>query len=256
MRSKTTANGRRITTRGLVTGLLLLAMTPTLATAKPSVSLTLPSVVDAGAAIPFSWGSYGAPVGSRLVLQRQQGTAGVWRSVSGLTGPSGTGQLPGLGIGTYRLRVANLRRRNKVRAQQSRPLAAFGNVPFSTLFGTGRSGVYSMPDRAFAYVLNFYMGGRGSEPAFTVSQNRCRSVHMDFVPGHDFDQTGMTATVSVVQQSLDPVTVTTPYNTVASLDAALVRGQAWSVLLSQTPGNAFDIYVNGFASCSSVAPFR
>ena len=55
------------------------------------------------------------------------------------TGGSGSGQLPALSLGDYRIRIANIKG-GRVKSQQAHLLRVFGTVPFTALFKNGTSG--------------------------------------------------------------------------------------------------------------------
>jgi hypothetical protein len=180
-------------------------------------------------------------------LQRQQGTSHAWQTVATLNRSSGSGQLKGLPLGTYLLRIADLGPHMKVLADQRRGLAVFGNVPLSTLFAGHAPGVYTTPSRTFSYVARYTDLAGSGQPALTVSPNHCRSVHLDFVAAGDYDYPGQVGVLTV--------TASVPQKMIGALDAALVPGKAWSLNVSQTGGsNAMDFYLNGSASCDSAAP--
>jgi hypothetical protein len=250
-----------LTIRSLLLGGIFAGLgLPAAAVAKPTVSLTAPSSIDAGAPLSVSWSAARVPAGSRLVIQRQQGTARVWRTVAHVAGPGGTQPLPSvkLAIGTYRFRIADLGSHNKVLAQRQRTVHAFGDVPFSTLFTDFHDspGVYTTPSRTFSYVD---IAG-DDETAFTVAHNHCRSVHFDFVPGVNGDaQSSVTGSLTVVQETLDPASASVPAETIGALDAALVPGKSWSLLTAHTGGGSglygVQFYLNGSANCDSTAHF-
>jgi len=216
----------------------------------PRLSWTLPHTANEGQRIAFSWNAAGH-LGRRhrLVVQRQVGTARSWKSVLRLRGRSGSTELSGLPLGRYRLRLADLVWRGRVLAKQVSGLGVFGQVPFTTLFGTPRTRVYTTKTVTFSYVRSFESY---ENPAFTVEDNHCRSVHIAFVSGAGYG--GKSSSMTLVQESRDPVSVTTETDELASLDAELVPGQSWSVNLA-TPGSESVFYVNGYAVCSSSASF-
>jgi hypothetical protein len=247
-----------LTIRSLLLGGIFAGLgLPAAAVAKPTVSLTAPSSIDAGAPLSVSWSAARVAAGSRLVIQRQQGTARVWRTVAHVAGPGGTQPLPSvkLAIGTYRFRIADLGSHNKVLAQRQRTVHAFGDVPFSTLFTgfRGSPGVYTTPSRTFSYVDEVDQDGT----AFTVAHNRCRSVHFDFVPGDfGYAPASENGSITVVQETLDPVAATVPVETIGALDATLVAGKSWSLRVARSGGNtSLDYFLNGLANCDSTTPF-
>jgi hypothetical protein len=128
----------------------LLSATPAEA-ARSRLSWTLPTTATANSPTAFSWTATNLQPGSQLVVQRQEGSARVWRTMVQLPNrPSGSVQLPGLLLGSYRLRIVDFGSHARALAQQQRQLSVFGQVPFSTLFGGGGSGdVYATPTSTF-----------------------------------------------------------------------------------------------------------
>jgi hypothetical protein len=240
----------------------LFAPTGALAKPRPVVSLAFTNA-SAGAPISFSWSARRLGHGTHLALQRPVGTARVWKNVMRLNGRSGSGQLPGQPLGTYRYRVAALRGR-WVLAQQVASVSVFGQVPFSVLFReSSNGGVYATPSTSFPYVRYALLGTEESFTAFSVSKNHCSAVHIGFVPGEYVwstvempRYTASTGTITVTQQSRDPVSSTVPFNGTGSVDVELVPGQTWSVLASDHgEANFLHIYYNGYAICDSAEPF-
>jgi hypothetical protein len=227
---------------------VLLAPTA-LATSAPRVSLKLPGAVDAGSPIPFSWSGRHLGPQHRLVVQRQVGTAHSWQTVMRLKANSGSDQLPGLPLGRYKLRIADFSIIRRVLAQQVARIGVFGLVPFSTLFNASENRVYTTPSTTFSYVAHYESF---DDPAWTVSHNHCRSVHIAFVSGSHYKPT--TSTLTLVQETRDPVSVSTPTDAIATLDAELVPGQSWSVN-PDTIGGESTFYINGYAVCESTAGF-
>jgi len=223
--------------------------TPTFA-AKPRINWTLGSAADAGTPMKFSWTARGLTSKHRLVVQRRTGTAGVWRSVRSLPREaSGSAQLPGLALGTYRLRIIVRNAKRKVLAENARTVRVYGQVALVTLVGRPPQ-VYTTPTNTFVYVLSNDVGATPASIFTSSKPNPCRSVHLDFVPGEQ-PTSAPTGVVSVVQETLDPVTVSSPHDTKGALDAPLVPGRAWSINAASSGVDAVRIHINGFASCSA-----
>jgi len=231
------------------------------AEARPSLSFGVPSQVTAGAVIPATWVAKGVRLGSQLVLQRQEGTARTWRTVARLGASHGSVTLGGLPLGSYRLRLAVLVRR-RVLAERQALILSFGRVPLSTLFPNALShGVYTTPTTSYAFEGNrSLIDGNNGIGALSPAHNPCRSVFIEFMAGLDLyfpqparEYEGTTATLTVVQQSSDPVGATAPLNSVASLTAGLTPGQSWSVNLTQTAEKSFTFYLNGYAECDAAS---
>jgi hypothetical protein len=214
---------------------------------RPRVSWTPAPAVNEGAPIPFSWRGSHLGRKHRLVVQRPVGTAHTWQTILRLSSNSGSGELPGFPLGTYRLRIADLVGR-RVLAQQVAGIAVFGEVPFSTLFGSNNSGVHITPTTSFPYVNYYY----GSSHLFTVEHNRCSHVHIAFVGHHgEYEDPKAPLTLTLVQESREPTTASAPPEAIGSLDAELVPGQSWGVNIAATPG----VYINGYAVCDSAESF-
>lgn len=237
----------------LLLGVVAIGLLPAAAVAKPrpTVSWTLPHAVSEGQPIAFSW--HGSHLGWRhtLVIQRQVGTSRAWKTVMRLRGNNGSRELPGLALGRYKLRIADLSVIHRVVAQQTVGLGVFGQVPFSTLFGRSEDRSYTIPSGTFPYVAVYYTESE-TEPLWTVGHNHCSSVHISFVPGnHDERATGV---ATLRQETLDPVSASTGTDTIGTLDAALAPGQSWSVTM-YTIGTEATYYVNGYATCDSTEPW-
>jgi hypothetical protein len=243
------------------------------ASAKPraTVSWNLPPAVSEGVSIPFTWGVRHLGRHYRLVVQRPFGTAHVWKSIMRLPARSGSAELPGLRLGVRWFRIAAFRGKQLL-AQEVSHVGVFGVVPFSVLLRNGNlttghleSGVYATASSSFPYIGGAYAGDHGRpNTIFSVNHNRCSGVHVDFVigesPGEEYSYPGSVyGVVSVVQQSRDPVASEAPLNGIGSVDAGLVPGQAWSLLVEENNRDgrlgAPTVYFNGYAICDNREPF-
>jgi len=251
---------RRLGGAGLI-ALGVLPFASITASAKPAVRLTLPGSADAGIAIQYSFTAARVPPRSKLVIQRQMGTANRFRTVATLRRtPSGTGKLPGLRLGRHRLRIAVIGRNKAsgksaasvVLAQQRKTLTVFDDVPFSTLFSrSGRGGTHNTPTRTFSYAFarRYPQDGTGFLPTVDKANNTCKSVHVDFVVARN--GSGEMGTLSVVQESRDPVATTAPVAAISAVDAPLTPGEAWSIAVGGADQSGVVFYVNGTANCYS-----
>jgi hypothetical protein len=255
-----------VTLLGVLVGCAALASSA-LASQRPSVSWSLPHTADEGAAITFSWTGHHLGQGHRLVIQKPEGTARTWRSVMKLPTNSGSAELPGLPLGKYRYRIADLTG-HRVLAQQAAGVAVFGQVPFSVLLHDGylttgdlENGVYATSSTSFPYVGGTYVGDHGRpNTVFSVNHNRCSGVHIGFVlgetPGEGYSYpSSIYGVVRLVQQSRDPVTAEVPLNGIGSVDVQVVPGQTWSLLVEENNRNGINggptVYFNGYAICDS-----
>jgi hypothetical protein len=239
----------------LALGVLGIGILPANAVARSraTVSWSLPRTANEGAPISFSWSAKHLGRNHRLVIQRPFGTARVWKSIIRLPADSGSAELPGQSLGFHRFRIAAFRGRQLL-AQQTSRVEAFGEVPFTILFANEHPDVYTTPSHSFSYVRS-WGGIYEKQNLFGVKNNHCSSVHIAFVPGNH-NEPGV-GTLTVVQESRDPVGDSVPHDAIGSVDTELTPGQTWGVNVSVagTEGGPTDFYINGDAICDSREPF-
>lgn len=250
--------GRRHLLTTLIVGLLLGASSATtaLAQARPHLSWSLPNAT-AGTPTSVSWSASRVPAGAQLVIQRPVGTAKVWRDVARLSGSSGTASLPAESLGSYPFRLAALGSHHRVLAQSQRSLHVFGKVPFAVLFGQ-TTDTFATPSASFAYAFNKDGAQNG---IISVTKNPCESVTVEFALGSAYADTsefsGEQGTVSIVQQTRDPVSASAGIEGLNSISTTLVPGQSWSVNDSESSSEGhsseFEFFLNGSAVCDSAA---
>jgi hypothetical protein len=241
---------------------ILAVSAPADAAVRPKLNLTLPPAGgDAGVPTPFSWNIQHKRPGI-VVVQRQVGTLGSWRTIATLRGTSGTGTIPALPLGSYSLRIANLGPRIKHThryrewGRQLRELRIFGRVELGTLLHDESSGVFSTPTNTFVWIDRTSPKPTPGE-IFGFPINYCRSVHIDFVTDNENDiknRPATTGTVTILQETADPVSMTAAEDTIAGVDANLVPGKGWSMAVSEA-GDEFSVvlYYNGWANCYRTA---
>lgn len=222
---------------------------------RPSLSLNLPRTAIAGDQIPFSWSGRNLGPHHRLVLQHPEGTAHTWRTIMPLRGNSGHAAVPLLDLGKYRFRIADLAGHH-VLAKQTAGVEVFGQVPFSTLWGRrNRNKVFVTETASFPFVSAWE---NSAEPAFAVERNHCRSVHIEFVGHSPWKERTGTSDLTVVQESHGPTSASAHFETIGTVDAALVPGQSWALNIGAELSDPapFITYINGYAVCDSREPFN
>ena len=249
----------------VVAGLLFASIGVSEANAIPKLALTLPSQATAGEASRVAFNASGLPSSARLVLQRREGTARVWKTVASLGhSRKGASEIPPLSLGVYSMRLAALDRRSQPIAQHVGTLSVFGVVPFSRLLegahitsgvGIGESGTYTTMSSTFEYFIIYeYDGNLTSEAnqfAFSVSHNPCRSIHLEFV-GRREEGRNPTLTAELIQAAADPiVSAPTPIENVGTLDGSVAVGKSWGLRFEGTPLEPARVFMNGSASCDS-----
>ena len=277
--------GRRLLTAAAVTVFAsLLAPAFAAAAAAPTVTLKLPTSVNAGTRIRFSWSTSKLPNGSGLIVQTPKGHG--WHTVLTLTKPtkptkpskstkrgassalttlttrSGSGLLPARTIGqgeSYRLAAVNAR--GRVLASSVDSVNVFGTVSLNALSGeaTSADGVYIGPASSVMYWQDFYANDDGPVVAVVAGDNNCSSVTVQYVEGDSnagnwSADAGDATTVKIVQQSQRAVATSAPFNTTGSVTATLIPGQSWGIDVSDSE-NLFEpvTYLSGTAVCDSTA---
>jgi hypothetical protein len=206
----------------------------------PTVTLTAtPRGIDIGQRPSFSYTTSGVSASATLILQRQFGTAGVWKRVASAAPASGTvsgAKLPALGRYHYRMvaksttgRVLATSKRNVVRVYDDIVLPS-RNSPCD--FATGCDGSIQVGDSIFTYTDGIgdpeSMGYTGEYPNYAQSLyfkppgTTCRSITLDFAG--DEQQPGTTIFLKFVQESLDPVTSSTSTGEVGTVTVPLDGG--------------------------------
>jgi hypothetical protein len=179
---------------------------------------------------------------------------------------AGSTAIPPLGLGTYKIRIAILTPSGTQVANQQQLLRVFGKVPLGKLLTANsvrfvndrvEAGTVTLPTATFSYVLK-----AASRPGLIVvrkANSECRSLHLDFtVPKAHSEilNPASSLTLSLTQESLDPASVTTTPDIVATFDAKLVPGESWSLSASNDANYpAVYFYANGYADCDGTKPF-
>jgi hypothetical protein len=231
------------------------------AATRPHIVWRLPSTGNAGAATPFTYSVTGASKGSTIVVQRQEGTGQVWKTIATLRGRAGSGSLPSFAIGRFTPRLAVLGRpshhQTSVLASATRSIAVFGTVPFSSLLkgfdGYTSDGVQVTATGAFTYVFDPGEGTNLTGALAIGPKNPCRQITVQFLSVVDDSGPDLT-TAQIVQQSADPVSASVQLNSVGTVTANVVPGQSWGLNL-QSPFLQYHYYypwyINGSGVCDS-----
>lgn len=255
---------RRATSLGTLAMVLVMTLFSgqALASQRPTINFRLTANGQSGVATEFTYSVQDVPLRASFVLQRAEGTGGVWRTIEKLQPGNGSGTVPALGIGTWRVRLAVLVVRNRhsvAIAQAVHSLNVFGVVSLPQLLGTPVGSV-TIPNSVYSYAFDTYDGAVNYVALAVGTSNPCSSLSLSWVAGtpsvndpYDPSQGG---TVTVVQESLDPVATSAAMGIVTQMQAVtLVPGQPWSITVAQTQssGYLFDWYFNGTAVCDRVS---
>lgn len=226
----------------------------------PSLSLSAPAQADVGQSFSVSYTARRLPRTARLWLQRQEGTARAWRGVVRLQRSGTSAQLSVPLLGRARLRVAAVVGRRALAASRVRMVDVFGTVSLATLVGhSGPPTAFVIGDHTFNSVYgtnpsSIFWSTSSPNQLFSQNVSTCRSLHLDLASeaqSADFVSPVSTDSVTVTQQTADPVTVAVAPNTVAALDVTLTPGQSWAATASGT----YPLHMNGQASCDATERF-
>jgi hypothetical protein len=234
---------------------------------KPHIAWTLPASANANTPIGFSWTANKLPAGSHLAIQEPVGTAKVWRSIARLQNVKGSSTIPGLSLGQdYRYRLALLNHQGQLLAEIPRSIDIYGQVSLAKLAGNtadNTSGIYASPTSSFPFVYSlkaaFYGGLSATVFSVTPADNDCETVTLQFEVGSYSqawpNEANVGATLTVVQETQNPVSEPASFNNVGTVTATLIPGQSWAINGSYTNTNGYDqaaqIYVSGFGICDS-----
>jgi len=212
----------------------------------PVISWTINRSPNQGQ-IPFTWKITGLPARSKVVLQEPEGTGQVWQTVTRLGHKStGAAKTPTLKLGIRKLRLA-VTRHGHVIAARSQKLRVYGKVRLGQLIKDNQSaGTYTAPTFTFPYVQQRSFSGT-SNGFFTDDKSQCREVVIDGVLSLYGDATD-TSTLTIVQQSANPISASGPNDQLTTVKAAVRPGQSWSLNL-RIANDYGTIYLNGYAVC-------
>jgi hypothetical protein len=216
---------------------------------RPTVSLSFASAaIDAGTGPTLTYGTSGVPAGYAVRLQRQFGTAAVWRDVQPLA-LSGTTTAPSLTMGKYIYRVGVIAPTGVLVAWQQGAVAAYGDVPLTQLMQV-QSHTVQIGTQLFRYAYEF---GSGTTTFLHMDSTSCRSVR--FSVGKTGTATSNGGSVDVVQETADAQSLHVMSNEVKAFTASLT-GDAVDLNISDTSGDDGYTYVDGVLSCYTADGMR
>ena len=237
---------------------------PASASAKETVTLTIPSNhVTANKTFQIKYSSAHVPAGAILMLQRQFGSAHVWKRIKKLAGTKGTAYAPTVAMGKYAYRIyvskphkpyviAKTSGGRTVYSYGSVPLSAICNIPSVLQSGSCGLATAQVGTTVFAYEI----WARGASypsyaEALSVPKTTCRSVTLYFAQVDPLAPEA--AYVQLVQSASDPQTASTPSNAVGTTTARL-DGGPW--ILDVAVGGGTDaVGLNGTFNCYTTSGF-
>lgn len=242
---------------------------PTSASAKPQVSFSFKHVRISTSQRPLiRYTSANLPSGSQLALQRQFGTARVWKNVILLKGHSGTTSAPKVQMGRYRYRIRVFRNRATVVLSGTKLLYSFGKIPLTNICNDGNSnsnvsvsdanGCQTQTVQVNGMVFTYLIDDNPPAPpnydqdiTFGVNTT-CRSVTFQFSMNNNAAPSD-TANIELVQSASDPQKKSVGFGQIAYAFFHF-DGGPWDLDLSDT--NFDGEFVNGHLSCWSASGLR
>ncbi len=212
--------------------------------------------VEMGESAAITYRAQHVPGGSKLVFQRQVGTAQIWRTILTLSPHAATANLPPATQGLHPLRLALIDRGGRSIASVVHSLRVYGPVPLATLLGEHTETV-DIGGTLFRYVagLNgFFRGYNGSEncgvasptcEVFKLVGSTCRLLALQLATQTDASD-ATPPSVTIASESADPVNVQVPLNASTEVHAEVVGDVE---LTYERQGAAGTLYVNGTANC-------
>lgn len=235
---------------------------PTSASARPRVSFKFVNNRIRSSQRPvIKYTSAHLPAGTRLELQRQFGTAHVWKNVIALKGTSGKATAPRVQMGRYRYRIRAYRSRKTVVFSPNGILYSYSRVPLSNICndqentssvsmnGTDCStSTVQVGNSVFVYLIrDFPPGPPNYDQDITFGANTsCRTISLQFSLDNNASNGSDRASIKLVQTASDAQSASVGTGQIASAYFKL-DGGPWDLDLADS--NVDGEYVNGYASC-------
>lgn len=251
---------RKLIVAASVASACLFAMaTPVIANA--AVSAPRPSAafafkhdsVDKGIRPILTYRTAHLPRRSVVYLQRQFGSARVWKNVELLKKAAATITAPGVQIGKYEYRIWVGKSRRTVVTSAVHPLYSYGRVglgalcPASGYLAVCTSSTVQIGTTIFTFVVmvdNGVDAYPNYETVIQLNSTSCDSLSLQFAT--DDSNNGGEAYVEVIQSRSDPQNGSTPIDTIGNFSATLNGGPFY---LEGSENNAARVYLNGWAMC-------
>jgi hypothetical protein len=225
----------------------------TLKFARAHISHTSPPVVE--------WTSKNVPSGSRFQLQRQFGSAHVWKGIQVLSGRSGSAKSAKVEMGRYAYRIQVHRSGKVIATSSTATLYSYAPIPLTNLCNENTTTVYVLDTNGcqpqtvqvggtvFTYLIQDEPPGppQYNQDVKVGARTSCRSISLQWSLDNNA-QPSDTAQVEVVQASADPQTARIGQGKIGSKTMSLAGG-AWYLDLSDSNGD--NEYVNASLSCWS-----
>lgn len=226
---------------GLIVAVSGVALTTPAQAAPPRPVVTLKATTvkaNVGALPAFTFTAVRVPKGATLEVQRQFGTAHIWKRVArAKVVAKGAVKAPKLtALGQYTYRLAVMRGTKALAASKPVTVRAYKNIPFATICASPAVSLFGdscgqdtvvFGGRVHTYIYSFW----GDEyPQFSsgveMVGTTCDSLRLSFYGGTDSQGANKPAYAQVVQERSDPVSAEAAAGTVGTLNVRL-DGSTW-----------------------------
>lgn len=221
------------------------------AAARPGATLApVATKITANTSPHFRYGGVNLPRTAKLFLQRQFGSARVWRTVVNLVGHSGTVVAPKVPLGAYYYRNVASNNGRLIAVSGTKTIFSYGRVPLARICAvyngyTCDSGTTEVGSTIFAYAWNEYTDSYPGYYSFaSYTRTSCRSLNVQFINAQQ--GYGERTYLKLQQAYSDPVVRSVGDGAISTLSAYLDGGPFY-VDASNTDGD--DIQLAGSLSC-------
>jgi hypothetical protein len=237
---------------------------PASASARPRVSFSFKNNRIRSTQRPVvRYTSANLPFRSKLELQRQFGTARVWKNVVLLKGRSGTQSVPAVQMGRYRYRVNVTHRSSTVVVSATKLLYSYGRVTLADLCNEPSTSIIvhntncntqtvQVGEHIFTYLIeDSPPGWPNTNTEVTVSaKTSCRTISIQFALDNNANSQDL-AYVQVVQTSSDPQSKSVGTGAIGDAYFSL-DGGPWYLNIATSNAYNDNEYVNAYLSCWSL----
>ena len=232
--------------------------------ARPSVTLKFANAHISHTSQPVvDYSSKNVPSGSRLELQRQFGSAHVWKGVQVLPGRAGSAKSAKVQMGRYAYRIQVHHGGKIIATARTATLYSYGLVPLTNLCNEDTSKVFvnatngcqtstvQVGGTVFTYLIDADPPAppQYEQDVTVAARTSCRSISLQWALDNNAQPSDI-AQVEVVQASADPQTARVAQGRIGSKTMKL-DGGAWDLNLSST--NSDNEYANASLSCWSAS---
>lgn len=226
------------------------------ASARFHATLVIPNDrINASQSFTISFSTTNVPGGARILLQREFGTAKVWKSVERLHGRSGSATAPAVPLGQYLYRVDIVVAKTAA-SSPPKKLYAYGAVPFQTVCAAIRGSCDTQTEQIGTTIFTYvWSANADAYPRYSqdISEKSttCRTGTLQLAqPNSDGTND---AYLQIIQSASDPENGSTVAGTIGTF-AITFDGGPWILNVASSNlnyGDGDSVQINGTFDCYS-----